>query len=291
MNTTNLAKVILSLSLALGLAGCGSGIKGFEPKDSFSKGKEITTLPFTTSTDTTKATANADDPIPSCGDGGTANSVWSHYTATNDDTIIADTVRSNYDTVLSVWTGSPGSFSEVWCNDDDFVSFTFQSRLFFAGISGTTYHFMTTSFDGTGGNLVFNLDSLPAPANDDFANSTTISSLPFNSSINTEGGTLELSDPISGCDSGLDIPTVWYKYTPAADEMVTASTAGSTYDTVLSVWTGSPGSFGTVACNDDSVGTESVVTFSATGGVTYHFLVASFFGDGGNLSFNVSVTP
>jgi len=54
---------------------------------------------------------------------------------------------------------------------------------------------------------------------------------------------------------------------------------GSVYDTTLSVWTGTPGSFTNVACNDDvSAGqfTQSLVSFLATAGTKYYIMVAPF---------------
>ena len=289
--------VTIFLGVALILPGCGSDqVSGVS--DDFSSSVTVSGAPFTGTGNTTTATSDATDPVPSCGAGSTSNSVWFSYTASNNDTIIAETVESDYDTVLSVWTGSPGSFVDVTCNDDDFVSLTLQSRVVFAGTSATTYHFMVSAFEGDGGNLVFNLDLRTPPANDDFANIAIISSAPFSDSKNTEGATSEVSDPISLCDNDqlarLDIlpQTVWYQYTPAADETVTASTLGSSYDTVLSVWTGTPGDFVDVACNDDidfPTTVQSEVTFTATGGVAYHFMVTSFFGNGGDLSFNMTV--
>jgi hypothetical protein len=67
---------------------------------------------------------------------------------------VADTFGSNYDTVLSVWTGSPGTFAPVACNDD---TGSLQSQVSFAATSGTTYFFMVTAFGNDGGTLVFNL--------------------------------------------------------------------------------------------------------------------------------------
>ena len=57
------------------------------------------------------------------------------------------------------------------------------------------------------------------------------------------------------------------------------STIGSVYDTTLSVWSGTPGNLTAVACNDDiSSGqyTQSQLSFSATAGTTYYFMVAPF---------------
>ena len=75
--------------------------------------------------------------------------------------IEANTFDSNYDTTLSVYTGSRGSLTQLACNDD---SGSLQSRIRFDAVAGTTYYFMVSSFSFfpvSNANLVFNL--LPAP--------------------------------------------------------------------------------------------------------------------------------
>lgn len=121
-----------------------------------------------------------------------------------------------------------------------------------------------------------------APANDLFANATTISSSPFVQTIDTSGA--EPQEILSGAGAGGQsnpqqdpIPqdpnpvnsgltpcfaswpsgsnrvfrSVWYKFTPTASGNVTISTDGSHYDTGVYVFTGSTTSPTTVACNDD----------------------------------------
>jgi hypothetical protein len=87
-----------------------------------------------------------------------------------------------------------------------------------------------------------------------------------------------------------DGATVWYVYTPSASGYINANTFGSDYDTTPSVYTGSPGTLTEIACSDDATSTASRVVIPLTAGVTYYFMVGSFFGGpGGNLVFNVDV--
>ena len=131
------------------------------------------------------------------------------------------------------------------------------------------------------------------PANDAYANATGISNLPFTDiTINTSAATVSPSDDPSNCYDPFN--TVWYKGTPNANLEIEANTFGSGYNTTLTVVTGSPGSFTLIACNDDSgiSGSEvqSQVTFNATAGVTYYFMVGSKATGGGNLVFNAIST-
>lgn len=127
------------------------------------------------------------------------------------------------------------------------------------------------------------------PANDDFAGATTINSLPFDTTQDTSAATADPTDP-QGCHRN---PSVWFAFTPATDMLVQASTAGSEYSTVLSAWTGTQGSLTQRACNydyyDDEVeGPNSRITFAATAGTTYYFLVVAYFDDEvGNLQLSV----
>ena len=92
------------------------------------------------------------------------------------------------------------------------------------------------------------------------------------------------------CGNGTRAKSVWYRYTALADGTLTANTFGSTYDTILAAYTGSCGAFTAVpaACNDDSGGVQSRISFQARAGVTYYFLVTAYRNDGGTLRFQLS---
>jgi hypothetical protein len=130
-----------------------------------------------------------------------------------------------------------------------------------------------------------------APVNDDFDNAIVVPGLPFTDAQDTSETTTAADDPLPSCVGTTH--TVWYRFTPPADMPIAANTFGSDYDTTLSVWTGTRGALEEVACNDDtSSGVQSRVRFDATGGVTYYFMVGSFFeSPGGQLVFNVDVAP
>src|SRR4051794_11374697 len=85
-----------------------------------------------------------------------------------------------------------------------------------------------------------------APSNDDVGAATSIGSLPYTNTQDTTEATPGTNDP-SCVGNG---PTVWYSYTPSSNVHLDANTFGSTYDTTLSVYTGSPGSLTQIACND-----------------------------------------
>jgi hypothetical protein len=126
------------------------------PNDDFNNATAVTAIPFTTTEDTGNATVAADDPF--CA--GRSATVWFSFTPTTDQRVEANTFGSNYDTTLSVWTGSRGALNLVACNDDS--QGTVQSRVFFNATAGVTYFFMVSAFGSdAGGNLVFNVLQAP----------------------------------------------------------------------------------------------------------------------------------
>jgi hypothetical protein len=128
-----------------------------------------------------------------------------------------------------------------------------------------------------------------APSNDDFDNAIVVTEpLPYTNSENTAQATTAADDP----DCVGNGHTVWYTYTPTSTADVVANTFGSDYDTTLSAYTGTRGALTQIACNDDSGSLQSRIAFTASAGVTYFFMVGSFFDSpGGNLQFTVELLP
>jgi hypothetical protein len=127
------------------------------------------------------------------------------------------------------------------------------------------------------------------PANDNFANATAINSLPSNPTANTTNATFQTGEPTPNC-VGTVSRTVWYRLTLPTSTNVRISTVGSSYDTVVGVYTGNGfGSLAQVACDDDSGGSgnASLLDFQAVAGTTYHVQVGRFGNNsGGSLVVN-----
>ena len=116
------------------------------------------------------ATTAPDEPTPSCiGFGLGEGSLWYRYTATATEELQADTLGSNYDTVLVVWDGAPPAGTEVGCNDD---SGPLQSVQRFNAVAGHTYYSQIAFYFSPqpGASLAFHLGPPPPP----FAASITI---------------------------------------------------------------------------------------------------------------------
>ncbi|MEV0617554.1 calcium-binding protein [Nonomuraea sp. NPDC050404] len=121
-----------------------------------------------------------------------------------------------------------------------------------------------------------------APANDNFANAQAHTAS-FADSVSTVDATTEGSEPDPSCSStpvpSIAYKTVWYSLTLSAATTVTADTAASNFDTVLTVYTGAGlGSLTEIACNDDGIspGGASTLSFSASASTTYWIRVGGW---------------
>ncbi|MDB6029915.1 MAG: hypothetical protein JWM16_253 [Verrucomicrobiales bacterium] len=82
-------------------------------------------------------------------------SVWYCWTAPSNGTVIFDTVGSDFDTLLAVYTGaSLGALTPLASDNDSGGNLT--SRAFFQAIQGTTYHVAVDGTQGGSGNIVLN---------------------------------------------------------------------------------------------------------------------------------------
>lgn len=141
--------------------GTGAPLAVIPGNDDFDNAVDITALPFTDELNTSEATTAADDPADPedpavCFIGG--HTVWYQFTPSKDTRINANTIGSDFDTGIAVFTGTRGALTLIDCNDDLLLGRDRVSSVTFDAVAGTTYYFMVGSCCGTdGGNLVFNL--------------------------------------------------------------------------------------------------------------------------------------
>jgi len=134
------------------------------------------------------------------------------------------------------------------------------------------------------------------PVNDDWAQRTVISALPFSATVaNVAEATLADTDPRPFCRVGASsqgVRTVWYAITPSSEVYLTISASG--YDAMLGVYSGAPGNFQQVfgGCNDDGLPSFAarIVGLKLAPGIEYSINVAQFSAvtTPGALTFQVS---
>jgi hypothetical protein len=121
--------------------------------DACSASRAVTALPFLEESDTRLATSAAGDPA-SCSGSTDSASVWYNFTSESNIVLGIDTSGSDYNTVLSVYTGVCGGLGFVACSDDfgSSINPADQSMLTFAATADITY-LIEISGKGSGGNL------------------------------------------------------------------------------------------------------------------------------------------
>ncbi len=124
------------------------------------------------------------------------------------------------------------------------------------------------------------------PANDNFANATVITALPYSNTLDPTGATTEFGEPLPSCGFGQPTGTIWYAFTPTVSETVTASSF--TFATEVNAYTGaSLSSLSSLGCGSFGI------SLRVTAGQPYYFQVGfgGFFGTPSILSFSLVVTP
>jgi len=233
---------------------------------------------------TFNACAGKEPGEPSHANNTGGHSIWYKATATSNGVVRLNTVGSDFDTLLAVYTGNAvNSLTLIASNDDITFPTVEQSALSFAAVNGTSYYIAIDGYDGAVGQLVLNINP---PLNDAFTNCQSLSGASGHTNGYTIGATKETGEPNHNGDFGGH--SIWYCWTAPASGMVSFDTTGSSFDTLLAVYTGSAvNALTRVASDNDSGGSfTSRVVFNVSAGQLYHIAIDGVTGATGNLVLN-----
>ena len=221
------------------------------------------------------ATREAGEPVHAGRDGGA--SVWWTWTAPASGKAVVTTRGSSFDTLLGVYTGASfDQFTRIAQDDDSGGNTT--SAVAFNAFAGTAYAIAVDGYRGAAGAVSLSVSLSPeqpgaAPSNDAFANAASLSGsglalLSSNSGATREAGESEHAGAPGGA-------SVWWRWKAPSAGAVTIATDGSSFDTLLAVYSGSAlDALTAVASDDDSgEGPRSLVTFNAVAGTEYRIAV------------------
>ena len=249
------------------------------PNDDFANATNITTLPFDIQQDIYAATSSVSDPHIVCpGPAFTygSNSVWFTYTSPVAQTVIVNAKPSSFGGSVSIFTGTEDNLIQQACslNQINMLPTPFTAQ------AGATYYIMISEFDSAPlripGYLRLNVSAVPLVTNDDFANATEVSGLPFEDRVDVYGATGAPTDPtvLSYClySPKFSYPnTIWYRYTAAANQSLNiAAESSPSYRKLIVMYTLQSGNLTQFACS----GTDFLSTQIQTG-VTYYVMIAS----------------
>jgi hypothetical protein len=250
---------------------------------------------------TVEATRQKGEPNHAGAAGG--KSVWWAWRPTFAGTVTIDTFGSDFDTVLGVYTNMFGlqpaaaisNLVTVAASDDDSANPPL-SRVKFTATAMQTYYIAVDGRDGFAGNVVLNIRQTlsRAAVNDFIASATRIFASATLGGTNI-GATKEPGEPQHAGNAGG--ASLWWRYEgDSVPVPVSISTAGSSFDTLLAVYTnaaivnreGVPlmESLRLVTFNDDagtSTSRTSVVEFIPRLGTAYWIAVDGYNGAQGNV--------
>ena len=236
----------------------------------------------------TNVAASRESGEPTHGDVLGSRSLWYRWTAPRNGAVTIDTAGSAIDTVLAAYTGTTiAALVSVAGNNDDGALKT--SRMTFVATAGTVYSIAIDGRLGAEGSL--KLAWVMAPVNDPFASATPISGAQSSIAGTNVAATKESGEPNHAAKAGGR--SVWYRWTAPSSGTVTIDTAGSAFDTLLGVYTGTSVNALTVKATSDNNGTltSSRVSFAVTAGTVYLVAVDGKGGASGALKLNWWLPP
>lgn len=255
------------------LHATGPGLAAYN--DNFANARAISGAAGSQTGSTLNATGESSDPNLHASYTGSVNdlyggSIWYSWTAPDEvgPTTFALLNNSwNSPNALGIYTGSLGSLTEVAYNvrspnNDYWYEW---SQVQFTPAAGVTYYIGVGSQDPSG--ITLSWAPSEFPANDNFADAVP---LPVEASGSTVEATFEPGEPTFRGNSDLGGRSVWYTYTATEPTAVDITLDGSSFHTVLGVYTGDLGSLTEVAFRYSGNGVWSSVSFIAEAGITYH---------------------
>lgn len=286
----------ISLAILLGLICFGvpaAALAAPPANDNFANAQGLSGTSGAVSGTNVEATSETGEP--NIVSGGTINSVWYKFTAPstgslNVDTNGAGTIAS--DTSIAVFTGAAIDSLTKITENSGYVPFGY-SRMTFGVTAGTVYYIKVEGFGSATGTFTLNYALTSASPNDNFANARSL--------YNFTGSNLSISDTNVGATGEAGEPnhhgaasplnSVWFSWVAPSNVSMTFDTKGSTYDTIIAVYTGAAvNSLTTIISSDDAPLTNtSRVTFAATSGTTYYIALDGFNTGTGTIQLNWKV--
>jgi hypothetical protein len=254
------------------------------PNDNFADRILLAGVPVSTTGSNIGATAEPQEPAQS----GPINSAWWSWTAPTTGLATFDTIGSNFDTWLSVYTGSDlPNLTLIGFDDQGGGNNT--SLLSLNAIAGETYQIAVDGWSSNTGQIALNIMVVPPPANDNFVNQIPLTGETATTKGSNRGATGEVGEPTQ---SGVT-NSAWWSWTAPTTGLYNIDSRGSNFDTWLSVFTGSAVNNLSLIGFDDQEGgnNTSLLSLNATAGTTYRIAVDGFSSITGAIQLNIAPPP
>ena len=251
--------------------------------DSFAEAVTVSGSSWTLSGSNVDATSEVGEPQHA--GSAPAKSVWWSWTATSTGTCTLSTAGSGFDTVLAVYQGSSvGALNAVASNDNAAIG-GITSTLSFPVTSGAVYRIAVDGKSAASGAITLKGSvTVPGPANDSFSSAAAVTGTSFSVTGSNAGATIEVGEPRHAGQTGGR--SAWWTWIAPSSGTLTVTTQGSTFDTLLGVYTGSAlQSLTRIGSNDDEASSvrTSRVTITVVGGTAYRIAVDGYLGEQGTI--------
>jgi len=251
--------------------------------DSFAGAVAVSGSSWTLSGSNVDATSEVGEPQHA--GSAPAKSVWWSWTATSTGTCTLSTAGSGFDTVLAVYQGSSvGALNAVASNDNAAIG-GITSSVSFPVTSGAVYRIAVDGKSAASGAIALKGSlAVPGPANDSFSSAAAVTGTSFSVAGSNAGATIEVGEPRHAGQTGGR--SAWWTWIAPSSGTLTVTTQGSTFDTLLGVYTGSAfQSLTRIGSNDDESSSvrTSRVTITVVGGTAYRIAVDGYLGEQGTI--------
>lgn len=156
---------------------------------------------------------------PTCGPANiTTRGLWYTITGDGQEVTLSTCGNADYDTKISVFSGSCGNFTCVAGNDDAPDCTGNTSQLAFPSTAGTTYWVLVHGYNNAQGTFILSMDCAPActPVENDNCTTPTLLSLQPTGGCEASTGTTLCAyapaTPNPPCDPFAPINDVWYTF-------------------------------------------------------------------------------
>lgn len=202
-------------------------------------------------------------------------SVWYRWVAPSTGRFVFDTKGQKF-TRVAVYTGtSLTNLVAVGTNALYGYDPNAYDRNYLDATSGTEYVVQLKQASLSTGLDRINVRPFAAPANDNFASAINMTGSGWTTTGTDVDSTAQSGEPFISINGGTDGKTVWWKWTAPANGLFRISSAGSSVDTIMGVYTGTAlGALTTIGTDASSgFGATGALVFKAVSGTTYYFML------------------
>lgn len=197
------------------------------------------------------------------------------------------TCGGNWDTFITLYRDSDGSllgYNDDYCGLLSFVSWT---ATFTGTVRVLVDEYDCTGYSSCGADLLVRwAEQSAAPPNQDCSGAIAV-----NCGDIVTGSTVGANtESLSNCGTSISAPAVWYSFIGNGDEVTFSMCNGTTYNSKISIFSGSCGALTCVGGSNSGCGDDGFVTTITTSGTEYFILIHGNSSSAGDYTLEITCT-